>query len=310
MNVAYDQHSASSVRGKMCFEEPMATHTSWRCGGTAARFFEPADRQDLVNYLCDVGSETEILWLGLGSNMLVRDGGLRQTVIATSPGLTRLTWIDEQVVYAESGVTCAKLAREAAAHDRAGLEFLAGIPGTVGGALRMNAGALGGEIWSFVETVETIEPGGQIQTMAASAYMPGYRNVAGERLSFLGAWFRLPQPADGAGRARIRQVIAERGETQPIGKYSCGSVFKNPPGDFAGRLIENSGFKGHRSGGAQVSVLHANFIINDGNATASDIEALIDEVIVGVEKATGVTLETEVHIVGMPPVSQPKGGQR
>ena len=300
MNAAYDLQHTPAVRGRWRRAEPMARHSSWRCGGRAAAYFEPADRDDLVQFMRQTEPAVDILWLGLGSNLLVRDGGVQSTVVATTAGLDRLHWESADVVYAECGVPCAILARDAARHDRAGLEFLAGIPGTVGGALRMNAGALGSETWSFVQAVETIDRTGYVRRRMAEEFTPRYRGIDGPELAFLGAWFALRDSAGGQGSARIRAVLAERSATQPTGKASCGSVFKNPPGEFAGRLIDRCGLKGHRIGGCAVSTVHANFIVNDGAASATDIEALIAHVRAHVAEATGIVLEAEVQIVGDP----------
>ncbi|MGE0482795.1 MAG: UDP-N-acetylmuramate dehydrogenase [Gammaproteobacteria bacterium] len=286
------------IRGRWLRAEPMARHSTWRCGGPAQAYFEPADREDLTRFLRGLPPGTALLWLGLGSNLLVRDGGLRAVVISTAPGLGTLRWDADDLVYAECGVTCARLARDAAQHDRAGLEFLAGIPGTVGGALRMNAGALGGETWDFVETVEMIGDDGMIRRHAASEFSPAYRGVSGPTGWFLGAWFHLPNAAGGRGMRRIREVLAQRGATQPTGQASCGSVFKNPPGDFAGRLIEQCGLKGFRVGGCHVSLVHANFIVNDERGTAADVEAVIAHIVKTVATQTGIELQAEVQIVG------------
>ncbi|MCB1745854.1 MAG: UDP-N-acetylmuramate dehydrogenase [Gammaproteobacteria bacterium] len=301
MNAPLADLPVPGVRGRWLRNEPMARHSTWRCGGPAQAYFEPADRDDLRLFLRGVPDATALLWLGLGSNLLVRDGGLAAVVIATAPGLATLRWEAEDRVYAECGVTCARLAREAARHDRAGLEFLAGIPGTVGGALRMNAGALGSETWALVEAVETIDARGEVRRHPAADFTPVYRGVSGPAGWFLGAWFRLPTTAGGRGAERIRGALAQRGATQPTGQASCGSVFKNPPGDYAGRLIEQCGLKGFRIGGCQVSTVHANFIVNDERASAADVEAVIEHVATTVAARTGVRLQTEVQIVGETP---------
>lgn len=298
MNAPLGLNDGNPLRGRLIDNEPMARHSSWRCGGPARHYFEPADRDDLVEFFRRRRSTEDIMWLGLGSNLLIRDGGLAQSVIATSPGLSRIEWQSDDLLYAECGVTCARLARDAAGHDRGGLEFLAGIPGTLGGALRMNAGALGSETWTFVSAVETVDGDGRVHRREAREYSARYRAVSGPECWFLGAWLRLAETAGGNGAARIREVLAARSATQPTGKASCGSVFKNPPDDFAGRLIEQCGLKGHRIGGAEVSAKHANFIVNDGSATAADIESLIEHVRDEVARQTGVELETEVQIVG------------
>lgn len=284
-----------SLRGRLRHHEPMSRHSTWRCGGPARVLFEPADRDDLGAFL-RLHAEDQVMWLGLGSNLLVRDGGIDCALIATQSGLSRAEWTPDGLLYAEAGVTCARLARLAANHDRAGLEFLAGIPGTLGGALRMNAGALGGEIWSYVVAVESIDAAGTVRRREAAEYRPGYRHVDGPAEGFVSAWLRLPDSAGGGGAERIRAVLAQRGATQPTGKASCGSVFVNPPGDYAYRLIEQCGLKGYRIGGAVVSPQHANFIVNDGGASAADIEALIEHLRAQVLRRFGVALETEVQI--------------
>ena len=286
-----------SLRGEYRRGESLARHCSWRCGGPAEYFFEPADRDDLITFLAGNGIDP-LLWLGLGSNLLIRDGGVRGTVISTAH-LDASQWPDASHLYAEAGVPCARIARVAAAQDRAGLEFLAGIPGTLGGALRMNAGALGGEIWQFVAWAEIIDRRGEIERVPRAEFVADYRRVRQPRPGwFLGALLHLPDEAAGTGNERIRQVLAKRSATQPTGKASCGSVFKNPPDDYAGRLIERCGLKGHRIGGCEVSTVHANFIVNDAGACAADVERMIRYVQATVRAQTGVALETEVQVIG------------
>ena len=300
MNAATER-SAASWMARVRSNEPMSRHSSWRCGGLARTFFEPRDRTELCEGLAALADGREIVWLGLGSNLLVRDGGIDALVVSTVPGMNGLRWESETQVYAECGVTCARLARACAERDRAGLEFLAGIPGSVGGALRMNAGAFGGETWRYVTAVETVDRAGRLTRYESDAFEAGYRRIRGPADWFVGAWFDLPDHASGSGARRIRDVIAQKGESQPTGQASCGSVFKNPPGDFAGRLIEQAGLKGFVIGGCRVSEKHANFFINEGHASAGDIEALIRTVRQHVLDATGIKLETEVQIVGQVP---------
>lgn len=284
-------------RGAYRRGESLARHCSWRCGGPADHYFEPADREELQTFLASNGVDP-LFWLGLGSNLLIRDGGLRGTVISTA-NLANSEWRDDTHLYVEAGVPCARIARTAAAQDRAGLEFLAGIPGTLGGALRMNAGALGGETWQFVEWAEIIDRRGDITRLARDEFHATYRHVRQPRPGwFIAALLHVPQSAQGEGNERIRQVLAQRGATQPTGKASCGSVFKNPPGDYAGRLIEACGLKGFRIGGCEVSTVHANFIVNDAGALAADVERMIRHVQATVRDKTGIALETEVQIVG------------
>ncbi len=277
----------------------MARHTTWRVGGPARVLYCPADLRDLAAFLGRLAADEPLLWLGLGSNLLVRDGGFRGRVVATRFGLGALARADEVAVRAEAGVACAKVARFCADAGLRGAEFLAGIPGTMGGALAMNAGAFGGETWARVAGVETIDRHGRIRSRAPSEYRVGYRSVEGPAGEwFVAAHLRLEPGDRGGGRARIKGLLERRGETQPTGVPSCGSVFRNPPGDHAARLIEAAGMKGACRGGACVSQMHANFIVNRGTATAGDIEALIEEVAERVARVHGVSLEREVHIVG------------
>ena len=287
-----------SVRGRLASNEPMAAHCSWRAGGTADWFFEPADRADLQHFLAQLDAGLPITWIGLGSNLLVRDGGLRGVAIAPLKGLRALA-IDGERVTAEAGVSCARLARDTARAGLGGLDFLAGIPGTVGGALAMNAGAFGGETWERVESVETIDRQGEIRQRSRDEFAIGYREVGGLEAGewFLSGRFRLPPRSADSG-AEIKPLLERRNRTQPIGQPSCGSVFRNPPGDHAARLIEACGLKGHCIGGACVSQKHANFIINTGDASAADIESLIQFVRDTVRREFGIQLQPEVHIVG------------
>jgi UDP-N-acetylmuramate dehydrogenase len=295
------------LRGRLRFDEPMSRHTSWRAGGPAERWFEPADAGDLTAYLQRLPADEGVLWVGLGSNLLVRDGGVRGSVILTTGALADIARLDEVTVRFEAGVPCAKAARYCARAGLAGAGFLAGIPGTMGGALAMNAGAFGGETWDLVHEVETLDRRGRVRVRRRADFVVGYRSVRGPSDEwFIAARLRL-QPGDtNAEVARIKELLARRSETQPTGVASCGSVFRNPAGDYAGRLIDSCGLKGHCIGRACVSDKHANFIVNRGGATASDIEALIHYVQDVVERECGVRLEPEVHIVGDP--ATPAGG--
>jgi UDP-N-acetylmuramate dehydrogenase len=203
------------------------------------------------------------------------------------------------MVRAEAGVASAKVARFSTDHGLAGAEFLAGIPGTVGGALAMNAGAFGGETWNIVHAVETLDRRGELRVRLAADYDVGYRRVAGPAGEwFVAAHLRLLLDVRKQGKGLIKSLLAKRGATQPTQLPNAGSVFKNPPNDHAARLIEAAGLKGAREGGACVSTLHANFIVNEGAATAADIERLIARVQAAVETKFGVRLETEVRILG------------
>jgi len=264
------------VRGVMKLNEPMKKHTSWRTGGHAERYFKPADVDDLCSFLKQIPEDEPLFWFGLGSNLLVRDGGLQGTVIALSGVLNDLHVYDDVSMHVGAGVACAKVARMSVKAGLSGGEFLAGIPGTMGGALAMNAGAFGGETWNIVRGVETVNRQGQRIKRAAADFETDYRqvNLPGDEW-FISAELLLAGDGDKNGQARIQALLNKRTESQPTGKASCGSVFRNPESDYAARLIEISGLKGQSIGNAQVSVKHANFIINSESASAEDIESLI-----------------------------------
>jgi UDP-N-acetylmuramate dehydrogenase len=299
-----DNIEAGGLRGRLTRDEPMRRHVSWRAGGQADQAYTPADLDDLRVFLQRLPPDEPVLFVGLGSNLLVRDGGLRGTVVFTHNALKRFS-LEERAglaeIYAEAGVASPKVARFAAVHDLEGAEFLAGIPGTVGGALAMNAGCYGAETWEVVTRVRTIDRAGRLQIREPQEFAIGYRHVvplAATEEYFVAAWFRFAK-GDGEGaRRRIKELLAKRIATQPLAEPNAGSVFRNPPDGYAARLIESCGLKGHRIGGAQVSVLHANFIVNAGDASARDIESLIALVQETVARKTGVHLEREVRIVG------------
>lgn len=298
-----------ALRGEMRIDEPMSKHTTWRAGGDADRYYQPADLDDWADFLC--ASPNEVVHvIGLGSNLLVRDGGLRGTVVALHARLNDLRLIEQNqsggLIYASAGVACAKVARFAAKHHLAGAEFLAGIPGTVGGALAMNAGCYGSETWEIVAQVQIIKRNGEIVMRQPGEYAIAYRSVKRQSEPagtigaewFTGAYFRLAQGDQTQSRQRIKELLAQRVASQPLNMPNAGSVFRNPPGDYAARLIEACGLKGCHIGGAMVSPKHANFIVNTGNASAADIEALIMMVQSRVKKATGIALIQEVRIIG------------
>ncbi len=290
-----------TIRGSVLANEPMSAHTSWRVGGTARQFFEPADREDLISFVRALPAAEPLLWVGLGSNLLVRDGGFAGTVIHLHGALEKLS-VDagEQAIVAEAGVHCARLAKLAQTRKLAGLGFMAGIPGTVGGALAMNAGAWGGETWPVVAEAEIIRRDGSTAWLPRSAFPHGYRRVelpAGFA-GFIAARFAVTPDADGTHAAYTKEALAKRKASQPVGKPSAGSTFRNPPGDHAARLIESCGLKGHAIGGAHVSRQHANFLITEEGAKAADVEALIHHIQATVQIQTGVALHPEVRVVG------------
>ncbi|MBK1648510.1 UDP-N-acetylmuramate dehydrogenase [Rhabdochromatium marinum] len=298
----YDSTESPPWRGELRCNEPLARHNSWRVGGPAARLYRPTDAEDLAVFLRQLDPREPLEWIGLGSNLLVADAGFAGTLIQTQGCLTGLRCLEDGALHAEAGVASAKAARCAVHHGLSGLEFLAGIPGTIGGALAMNAGAWGAEIWDFVTEVTTIDRYGATHERQPGDFQVGYRSVQGPP----GEWFLAVQlhlttgdPAVGA--ARIRDLLARRSATQPIGQASCGSVFRNPPGDHAARLIDAAGLKGLQIGGAMVSDQHANFIINRGAASAADIHALIKRVADVVEQTYDIRLIPEVRCIGGEP---------
>ena len=289
--------SVSDIRGEIRYNESMANHTSWRTGGHVDRYCIPADIDDLAVLLKSLPENENLLWMGLGSNTLVRDGGFRGTVIATQGVMSQLERRENNCVYVGAGVPSAKLARFCVREGLSGAEFFAGIPGLVGGTLAMNAGAFGGETWRHVVSVETINHQGEIHQRSPDDYSIAYRSVEGPKNEwFVSALMKFD--TDMNESINIKQLLAKRAETQPTGTANCGSVFRNPDNDHAAQLIEQCGLKGKRIGGAVVSEKHANFIINDQQATATDIEDLIEFVQNQVLNQTGISLQTEVHIVG------------
>lgn len=293
VNVAY--------QGTLLENEPLADYTTWRVGGPAARLYKPAHRMDLACFLKQLPATEPLLWIGLGSNSLIRDKGFNGTAVVTQGCLKELTLLDEQTIRVEAGVSCAQMARFSARNHLSNGEFWAGIPGTMGGALRMNAGCHGKETWNHVIELETIDRYGTIKKRKPEEFTVGYRHVQGLEKEewFSAATFRLPLGNKETALQSIKDLLAHRTSTQPTNEYNCGSVFRNPPGDYAARLIESCGLKGFMLGHAMVSMKHANFIINsEGLATAADIEALIYLVQTKVKEQTKIELVHEVHIIG------------
>ncbi len=295
------QFRGEGLRGEMLHDEPMSRHVSWRAGGVAQRVYRPADLADLQSFLRQTPASEPLLAVGLGSNLLVRDGGFHGTVLLLHGALNELRLEGSDTIYAQAGVAGAKLARFAASNRLCGAEFFVGIPGTLGGMLAMNAGCYGSETWQKVREVQVLTRSGELVERTPGEYEIGYRHVAlrepGEEL-FVGArlWFKSGDV--GAARHEIKTLMDRRAATQPLQLPNAGSVFRNPPGHHAAKLIEGCGLKGRRIGGAQVSEKHANFIVNVGGATAADIENLINEVQATVKRQTGIELHTEVKIVG------------
>jgi len=305
-----DRIAQRGLGGRFSLNEPMRKHTSWRTGGMADRAYFPRDLQDLTRFIRTIPKDEPVYVVGLGSNLLVRDGGLRGTVVFTHGALNGLCVepgaAGETLIYAEAGLASPKVARFAATHGFAGAEFLAGIPGTVGGALAMNAGCYGRETWDVVAAVLCVGNDGQIVRRTANEFEIAYRHVALSTAQpashewFAAAWLRLDRGDADQSRRLIKDLLQRRIATQPLDQPNAGSVFRNPPGDYAARLIEACGLKGFAVGGALVSRKHANFIVNQGSATATDIEALIDTVQQTVLERCGIELQREVRIIGEP----------
>lgn len=296
-----------ALRGALKHAEPMAKHVSWRAGGTVDCAYTPADLADLQRFLATRPAHESLYFVGLGSNLLVRDGGLRGTVVFTHRALSQLKLAQAAEgwgeIVADAGVPAPKLARFAAMHDLVGAEFFAGIPGTIGGALAMNAGCYGGETWQAVRAVTVIDHAGHAKVRAPDEYRIGYRSVAGRHDRqewFIGATFRFARGDGAASRRLMKDLLQRRIASQPLSEPNAGSVFRNPQGDYAARLIEACGLKGRCIGGAAISDKHANFIVNRGGATAADIEQLIALARDTVQARHGIALETEVRIVGEP----------
>ncbi len=308
MNMA-DAMNLQTLRGELRLNEPMARHVSWRAGGTAARTYAPADRDDLCAFLRANSATGDLYFVGLGSNLLVRDGGVRATVVFTHWALRQISLLapastgeDTIEIHAGAGIASPKAARFAALHGAEGAEFLAGIPGTLGGALAMNAGCYGGETWELVSSVTTVDRSGQLHQRARDEFRVGYRRVQGPADEwFVAATLKVPKGDGAKSRNKIRDLLKKRIASQPLQQPNAGSVFRNPPGDHAARLIEACGLKGTRIGGAEISLKHANFIVNTGGADrtkAADIESLIELAQHTVREKFAVTLEREVRIIG------------
>lgn len=284
----------------------MAHHVSWHAGGMASAAYWPADCDDLREFVRRQPADAALLLVGNGSNLLVRDGGFDGTVIFTA-GLQKLQ-IElappahgYRQVYAEAGVAATQLAKFAAANGLTGLEFLAGIPGTVGGCVAQNAGCFGSESWDCIDRVNMLNRRGELIQRSHAEFEVGYRRVeplieVGEW--FAGAWFDLREADGSAAMRTVHEFIAKRRDSQPLDMPNAGRAFRNPQDNFAARLIQLAGMAGARLGGARVSERHPNFVINGGDASASDIERLIDLVAERVQEKFGVRLQCDVRIVG------------
>ncbi len=291
--------SAKLLAGEFTESLPLKRFTSWRVGGPGEFSYRPKTIADLALFMQLVPPSLPITWIGLGSNILIRDGGIKGVVIITQGKLNRVEQQDAHHVRAEAGASCAQVARFCARQNLSNVEFLAGVPGTMGGALAMNAGCFGGETWQYVDSVEILTRSGDIETKSTSAFRVSYREV----ILPVDEWFiacilRLRAGNKADSLSKIRGLLDRRAATQPTSEHSCGSVFRNPEGDYSARLIEACGLKGYRIGNASVSSKHANFIVNNGCATAAEIEKLIFYVRNSVNDKFGIMLKPEVHIIG------------
>ncbi len=298
------------LRGNLRFNEILAPYTSWHMGGPAARYYAPKDLEDLVVFLKSLEQNEPLTWLGLGSNVLISDRGLKGTVIHTLGMESSLpTLLPSGLVRAEVNIPSAKLAKFCSKNGLLGGEFFAGIPGTIGGALVMNAGAFGDETWAKVESVEVIDRQGNRSFRSPEEYEIRYRSV---RLKdpkeewFIAGHFRFETGDSSESLVRIKELLRKRNETQPIGVFSCGSVFKNPPGDHAARLIDSCQLKGYAVDGAHISPKHANFIINTGTAKAADAMQIIQHIMKTVYEKHHIKLEPEVRMLGFESDEIPK----
>jgi UDP-N-acetylmuramate dehydrogenase len=290
---------SESLQGLLQSQVALAPYSSWRVGGIARKFFRPRNISELVLVIKVIPKEELIFYLGLGSNTLIRDGGIPGVVIVLQGRLKSMTLESNHLIRVEAGAACAQFARFAARSDVAGLEFLAGIPGTIGGALAMNAGCHQSEIWDFVTQVETLNRQGIIKLRDKSEFQVEYRSVTGlGNECFVAAHIQGQAGDKHVSLQRINTLLNHRSETQPINLPNGGCVFRNPVNDHAARLIDACGLKGKQCGSAWVSEKHANFIVHDGKASAYEIESLIKEIEAAVLQQTGVKLEREVKIVG------------
>ena len=281
---------------KILKNESMSKHTSWRIGGNADYFFQPKNFDEIQEVLSNLNDKIPIYMIGLGSNILVKDSGIRGLVICTKDMKEKIKLINNKV-FVPCSIKCGELTRFGIEHKLSPTVFFSGIPGTIGGALAMNAGAFGFETWDYVESIKLINSSGQIEIRSREQFEIGYREVSfSDQEFFLEACFIFKNQAH--SKDELRKIVSVRKEKQPIGEKNCGSVFKNTKDYFAGELIEKAGLKGLRIGGAEISNKHANFINNLEDASSRDIEELINKVIKEVEAKFKVQLEKEVRILG------------
>jgi UDP-N-acetylmuramate dehydrogenase len=298
--VATPKYILPKVRGTYRFDVPLAPTNWFRVGGPADVLFKPADTQDLADFLKEIPNDMPVMPIGVGSNLIVRDGGLEGIVIRLGRGFTDIA-IEGDVLVTGAAVLDVNVARFAADNGRAGLEFFAGIPGTIGGALAMNAGAYEGETKDVLIKAEAVDRDGNIHILSAAECKYTYRHFGGpEGLIFTKAWFKTKPDDSEAIHTRIHEITTKREATQPVRERTGGSTFKNPEGHKAWQLIEQAGCRGFTVNGAQMSNLHCNFMINTGEANAAALELLGEEVRKRVKALSGVELEWEIKRLGRP----------
>ncbi|MGK0297294.1 MAG: UDP-N-acetylmuramate dehydrogenase [Gammaproteobacteria bacterium] len=290
----------NGLKGRLMFNEPMSKHTSWRVGGIADRLYVPHDLDDLVTFIIQLDEDEPLTWIGLGSNLLVRDGGIRGTVIATKNMEDKIEIVSPNLINVSVGTACGNIAKYCEKTGLNDAQFLVGIPGTLGGALAMNAGAFGSETWDIVKSVLSINRKGEIKERHKEEYKVSYRSISKPANEwFISAILELSIDNNYTGKNKLRDLLKKRNDMQPVGVASCGSVFRNPNSkNPAARLIEACGLKGKTVGNASISEKHANFIINTGKAKAIDIENLILQVQKIVYEQYKLKLMPEVKIIG------------
>ncbi|MBF0264779.1 MAG: UDP-N-acetylmuramate dehydrogenase [Gammaproteobacteria bacterium] len=310
MMIGDKHYELEHIKGELLSNELLSKHTTWKVGGPATLYFKPESKMDLQQFLITLNDSQPILWLGLGSNILFPDNGFNGVVINAVGQLKTIAY--EQIsenntkVTVEVGVTCSKFSREMANKGLLGAEFFSGIPGSIGGALAMNAGAFNGETWKHVTNIETIDIKGLFHHKHAKQFEVSYRHVKGleQRQNQQKEWYvsaeflfeKNPELVQ-VTKQNIKTMLLKRNQSQPVQQANAGSVFKNPKGYFAAKLIEQCNLKNTQIGDAIVSNKHANFIINQGHAKAADILKLIELVQETVLKQTGVLLEREVVVI-------------
>jgi UDP-N-acetylmuramate dehydrogenase len=286
------------VRGRLSADASLAQLTWFRTGGPAEVMFRPADIDDLAQFLAQKPKHVPVTVIGVASNLLIRDGGVKGVVVRLGRGFVEIS-SEGETVAAGAGALDLNVALSAAEAGIAGLEFLSGIPGTIGGALRMNAGAYGAELKDVIAGAEALDAQGKRHTLAPAELKLSYRHcgVPADWI-FIAARLRGRKGESKAIAARMTEIQAQRESTQPIRARTGGSTFANPPGHKAWELIDRAGCRGLSVGGAAVSSMHANFLINTGNASAADIEKLGEEIRRRVREQSGVELAWEIKRIG------------